>query len=910
MIRVLVDFALNNRFVVLGMAMLLFIWGAISFHNLPVEAYPDVANTWVQVITQWPGRAAEEVEQQVTIPIEIQMNGIPHLQHIRSASLAGLSVVNLIFDDNSDNDWDRQKALERLSQVTLPPGVSAGIGPDFSPIGSVYWYTIKSSNPSVDLMELKSLQDWVISKYIRSVPDVVDDSAFGGLTREYQIRLDPEKLISYGLSLAQVEQQLANSNANAGGSFVEQGTQQINVRAVGLITNVADIEKTVIKTQNGTPLRIKDIAVVTQGPKIRLGQIGKAIHRGDGVVEDDNDVVEGIVFLRKGADTETMLKSLHAMVQRLNDHILPPGVKIVPYLDRDDLVHYTTHTVLHNLAEGMTLVVIILFIFLGNVRGAIIVSLTIPFALLFASICLDLRHISANLLSLGALDFGMVVDGAVVMVENIVRHLNRPEEAPRTLVERIRTAAHEVQRPVFYAIAIIITAYLPIFTLQRVEGKLFKPMAWTVAFALLGALIFSMMIAPALASILFRRDAKQWQNPVMTFLTNRYRTSAHWAIRHRLVTVGTAVVILMISMFLAFGGAIGSEFLPHLDEGAIWVRGTLPPSVGPTESARVADKARQILCSFPEVPQVVNQIGRPDDGTDTTGFFDTEFFVDLLPKEKWRPVFHQDKERLIAAMDRELEEKIPGATWGFSQPISDNLEEAVSGVKGALAVKIYGDDLKTLEVKADEIVAAMQNIRGVEDIGVFRVIGQPNLNFTVDRDQASRYGINVSDVQDAIQTAVGGNAISQVLIGEQRYDLVARYLPEYRDTKEAIEKIRLLAPSGERVSLAQLTKVKVLDGGSEIYREENSRYVAVKFSVRGRDLGSTVEEAIRKVNASVKLPTGYTIDWAGEYESQKRSQRRLLLVLPLTILLIYIILYSMFKSGKWALLTLDRRAHV
>jgi cobalt-zinc-cadmium resistance protein CzcA len=663
----------------------------------------------------------------------------------------------------------------------------------------------------------------------------------------------------------------------------------------------------VIKTQNGTPLRIKDIAVVTQDPKVRLGQIGKAIHRGDGVVEDDDDVVEGIVFLRKGADTETMLKNLHVMVQRLNDHILPPGVKIVPYLDRDDLVHYTTHTVLHNLAEGMILVVIILFIFRGNVRGAIIVSLTIPFALLFASICLDLRHISANLLSLGALDFGMVVDGAVVMVENIVRHLNRPEEAPRTLVERIRTTAHEVQRPVFYAIAIIITAYLPIFTLQRVEGKLFKPMAWTVAFALLGALIFSMMIAPALASILFRRDAKQWQNPVMTFLTNRYRTTAHWAIRHRLVTVGTAVVILMISRFLAFGGAIGSEFLPHLDEGAIWVRGTLPPSVGPTESARVADKARQILASFPEVPQVVNQIGRPDDGTDTTGFFDTEFFVDLLPKEKWRPVFQQDKERLIAAMDRELEERIPGVTWGFSQPISDNLEEAVSGVKGALAVKIYGDDLKTLEAKADEIVGTIQNIRGVEDIGVFRVIGQPNLNFTVDRDQASRYGINVSDVQDAIQTAVGGNAVSQVLIGEQRYDLVLRYLPQYRDTKEAIEKIRLLAPSGERVS-AQLTKVKVLDGGSEIYREENSRYVAVKFSVRGRDLGSTVEEAIRKVSASVKLPTGYTIDWAGEYESQKRLQRRLLLVLPLTILLIYIILYSMFKSVKWALLVLTNIA--
>ena len=602
-----------------------------------------------------------------------------------------------------------------------------------------------------------------------------------------------------------------------------------------------------------------------------------------------------------------MLEGLHAMVRRLNDHILPPGVKIVPYLDRDDLVHYTTHTVMHNLAEGMFLVVVILFLFLGNVRGAIIVSLTIPFALLFASICLDLRHISANLLSLGALDFGMVVDGAVVMVENIVRHLNRPQEAPRSMVDRIRTAAHEVQRPVFFAIAIIITAYLPIFTLQRVEGKLFKPMAWTVAFALIGALVFSMLIAPALASLLFRSEARQWQNPVMTFLVERYRTGVRLAIRNRWVTVGGAVLALALSAFLAFSGVIGSEFLPHLDEGAIWVRGTMAPSTGPTESAMVADRAREVLCSFPEVPQVVDQIGRPDDGTDTTGFFNAEFFVDLLPKEKWRPIFHQNKEELIVAMDRELE-KIPGVFWGFSQPISDNLEEAVSGVKGALAVKIYGDDLKTLEEKADEIEAAMQPIRGVEDLGIFRVIGQPNLNFTVDRDQASRYGINVSDVEDAIQTAVGGNALNQVLIGEQRYDLVLRYLPQYRDTTEAIKQIRLLAPSGERVSLAQLTKVKVLDGGSEIYREENSRYVAVKFSVRGRDLGSTVDEAIKKVNASVKLPTGYTLDWAGEYESAKRSQRRLLIVLPLSILLIYIILYSMFKSAKWALLILTNIA--
>jgi len=907
MIRALVDFSLNNRFVVLSLAFVLFVWGVVAFIKLPVEAYPDVANTWVQVITQWPGRAAEEVEQQITIPIEIQMNGIPHLVHIRSSSLAGLSVVNLIFDDDSNNDWDRQKVLERTAQVTLPANVTASIGPDFSPIGSIYWYTLRSKNPAYDVMELKTLQDWVISKYMKSVPDVVDDSSFGGITREYQIRVDPDKLISYGLSLAQIEQQLTNSNANGGGSFIEVGAQQVNVRAVGLVRNVRDIEQTVLKAQNGAALRVKDIAVVQQGPRIRLGQIGKAIHRADGVVVDDNDVVEGIVFMRKGADTATTLDGIHAMVQRLNKYILPPGVQIVPYLDRDDLVHYTTHTVLHNLGEGMALVVIILFIFLGNVRGALIVALTIPFALLFASICLQLKGVSANLLSLGALDFGMVVDGAVVMVENIVRHLSHRSDHPVTLLDQVRSAAHEVQRPVFYAIAIIITAYLPIFTLERVEGKLFKPMAWTVAFALLGALIFSMLIAPALSTLLFKQGDKQWQNPVMKALADHYRKGVAWAVHERWVMVGLGVVFLGVAGFLAFSGVIGSEFLPHLDEGAIWVRGTLAPSTGPTEGARVTDQARRILCSFPEVPQVVTQVGRPDDGTDTTGFFDTEYFVDLLPKEKWRPVFGQNKERLIAAMDRELE-KIPGVVWGFSQPISDNLEEAVSGVKGALAVKIYGDDLKTLEAKGDEIVAVMRNIRGVEDLGLFRVIGQPNLDFTVDRDQAARFGINVSDVQDAIQTAVGGNALTQVLVGEQRYDLVMRYQPQYRDTKEAIERIRLLAASGERVSLAQLTQVKVADGGSQIYREANSRYIAIKYSVRGRDLGGTVEEAIRKVTEKVKLPPGYTTDWAGEYESQKRSSQRLLLVLPFTILLIYLILYAMFKSVKWALLILTNVA--
>jgi cobalt-zinc-cadmium resistance protein CzcA len=460
-----------------------------------------------------------------------------------------------------------------------------------------------------------------------------------------------------------------------------------------------------------------------------------------------------------------------------------------------------------------------------------------------------------------------------------------------------------VQRPVFYAIAIIITAYLPVFTLQRVEGRLFRPMAWTVAFALLGALIFSMLIAPVLASMLFSKGAEEWRNPVMEAVKNGYRRAVKWGIEHRYVTVGVALLALCIALYVSFGGVIGSEFLPHLDEGALWVRGTLAPSTGPTEGIRLANQARDLLCSFPEVPQCTSQVGRPDDGTDTTGFFNTEYFVDLKPKELWRSVFHEDKDRVIAAMDRELE-KIPGVNWGFSQPIEDNMEEAVSGVKGELATKVYGDDLKVLEEKADQIVKIMQQIKGVEDLGVFHVLGQPNINFEVDREQAARYQINVSDIQDAIQTAAGGSALTQVLEGEARYDLVLRYLPQYRTTKEALENIRLLSPSGERVSLAQLCKIKEEDGGSEIYREGNQRYVAIKYSVRGRDLGSTVEEAIKKVNARLQLPRGYHIDWEGEYESQKRAQARLFVIVPLTILLIFLILYTMFRSFKWSALVL------
>jgi cobalt-zinc-cadmium resistance protein CzcA len=905
MIRALVDFALNNKFVVLAVAVLLLLWGAVSFHTLPVEAYPDIADNYVTVITQWPGRSAEEVEQQVTIPIEVQMAGMPHMTYLRSESIFGLSFVIMIFDDSSVNDWNRQKVLERLTQVTLPAGqnLQPQIGTDWSTTGQIYWYTLRSTNPRYDLMELRSLEDWFLLKQFKSVPNVVDVSDFGGTVREYQVRVDPGRLVAYGLSIGQVEQQLASNNINAGGSFVEVGLQQMNVRALGLFSTVHDIEQTVLKTQTGTALRVKDIADVVQGPKIRLGHMARANHMEDGRIIDEPDVIQGAVLMRKGAEEQPTLDAIHRKVDELNHGLLPPGVRVVPMLDRSDLLHFTLHTVLHNLTEGMILVSIVLFLFLLNARAALIVALTIPFSLLFASIWLNVSHIPANLLSLGALDFGMVVDGAVVMVENIVRHLSRRREAGQTIAMQIREAAHEVQRPVFYAIAIIITAYLPIFTLQRVEGRLFRPMAWTVAFALLGAMTFSILIAPVLAATFFRNGIVERRNRVMENLTEMYRRRLRWAVDHRWMVASVGVAALAGTLYLGFSGVIGAEFLPHLDEGAIWARGTLANSTSLSEGEKFTNNARYVFASFPEVKTVVSEVGRPDDGTDTGGFGNTEYFVDLKPHDQWRPEFHRNKEELIAAMNRALD-RYPGAIWNFSQPIEDNVGEMLTGTKGALALKIFGDDLKILEAKGEEVTVAMAGIPGLEDVKLLRDFGQPNLDLTIDRRQAARFGINVADIQDAVQTAVGGNAVSQVLIGEQRYDVVVRYQEPYRNTQQAIARVRLLSPTGERVSLAQLTNVEVKDGAYDIYREGNSRYIAVTFSVRGRDLGTTVEEAIKRINDKVKMPPGYHVGFSGEYESEKRAEARLAVIVPLTLLVILIILYTMFRSFKWSLLIL------
>src|SRR6266852_4793111 len=896
MIRYLIDFALRNRILVLSVALVLFVWGIISFHNLPIEAYPDVADTYTQIITQWPGHAAEEVEQQITVPLEVQLNGVAHMTHLRSVSLAGLSVITIIYDDQTTTLNARQEVIDRLQQVTLPQAVAPSLGPGYSPTGQIMFYTLQSTNPKYDVMELKTLQDWVVRNQLKSVPNVVEVNIFGGPTRDYQVQVDPGRLVSYGLSLGQVEQAIANNNINAGGGFIERGEQALNVRAVGLMQTTDDIAATVVKVQSGTPVRVRDLGIVAQAPKVRLGQLGKSIRHEDGTVINNDDVVEGIVLLRKGAEADATLDALHEKIKQLNTGLLPAGVTIVPHLDRSDLVHYTTHTVLRNLTDGVLLVTVVLFLFLGNVRSALIVTITIPFALLFAAILLDLSHIPANLLSLGALDFGMVVDGSVVMVENIMRHVEF-SQGKKTFLQLIASAAHEVQKPVFFARIIIIVSYLPIFTLQRVEGRLFRPMAWTVAFALLGALLFALLIAPVLCTLLFRGEIKEWRNPVFHWLQEYYGRRLDWCFDHMKLTLGLGIAALAVMLFLGFGGVIGSEFLPHLDEGAIWVRGTLAPSTGPSAGIDLANRARRVLANFPEAKQVMSQVGRPDDGSDASGFYNTEFFVDLLPRSKWRSEF-KTKDDLIAAMDGDLN-KFPGVDWNFSQPISDNVEEAVSGVKGELAVKLFGTDLKVLEAKANEIQEVMGRIPGVADLGTFQVRGQPNVNLVVDRAAADRFGINVSDVQDAVETAVGGKAVSQILIGEQHYDLTVRYQKPFRSTVEDIANIRILAPSGERVSLGQLCQIKLEDGASTIYRQRSEEHIAIKYSVRGRDLGSTVRQAIEEVHQKVQLPEGYHLDWTGEYESQQRANRRLAVIVPITILLMSFILYSAFDSWKW-----------
>jgi cobalt-zinc-cadmium resistance protein CzcA len=902
MIHSIISFSLRKRALILVFTLVLIIAGIISFKKLPIEAYPDIADTWVQIITQWPGHAGEEIEKQVTVPLEIVLNGVPHKTTLRSVSLPGLSMITLIFDEQTQPFLARQYVLEKLPQATMPAGVQPTLAPMSSPVGQIFWYFLDAKNRNP--MDLKELEDWELEKRWKEIPGVADVVSFGGMNKQFQTLLDPLALANYGLSTSNVVQALSANNQNAGGGFLVQGMQTYNVRGVGAAIKTSDLENVIITQKSGTPVRVRNVGSVIVGPQTRLGQVSMSQHLPDGTVDSRDEIVEGYILSRVGESDEKVLEGIHKKLKDLNERFLSKDIKIQKYLDRSDLIHFTTHTVEENMIIGMCLVFFILFFFLGNLRSAIIVACTIPLALLFASILLDLRKIPANLLSLGALDFGMVVDGAVVMVENIFRHKQQRKASglaeKENIIELILAAAKEVERPIVYAIAVIIFAYLPIFTLQRIEGRLFSPMAWTVAFALLGSLIIVLTVVPVLCSYFLKGELKEWHNPVIEKLKTYYECALNWSLARRHLVIGIAVGSFVLTLYLAFGGPIGSEFLPHLDEGALWVRGTLPPSTSFEGASEIVKKARQVFMKFPEVPITVCQLGRPDDGTDATGFFDTECFVDLKRRNDWRKEF-KTKDDLIKSVNIELS-KIPGVIWNFSQPISDNVEEMMSGVKGSLVVKLYGEDLKILDQKANQIKEALSQVRGIADLGVFEELGQPNINITVDRDKISRYGLNVSDVQDVIETAIGGKVASQIADGEKRFDVVVRYQPQFRQNIEQIKKIAVVTSDGFRIPLEELTDIKIENGASMIYRQSNRRFIAVKFSVRDRDLGSTVEDAQRQIRKKILLPEGYDLDWSGEFESQRRAEARLALVVPLTVLAIFSLLYFMFGTYKWPLL--------
>jgi len=917
MIHRIVEFALKQRLVILVAALVLVGLGVNALRNLPIEAYPDVADTWVQIITQWPGHAGEEVERQITVPTERVMNGVPKQSAIRSTSIAGLSVVTLIFEDGTDSYFARQQVLERLGQIDLPDGVTPGLGPLASPVGEILRYRLVNCAqtrapecsgqdfdvPPRSLNDVKDLEEFVVERELLATPGVADVTSFGGTVKQFQVLVDPSKLAARSLTLTDVETALTNANGNAGGGVIAYGPESLNVRGIGLL-RPEQIEAVPIAVHNGTAVRIRDVASVQVGYQPRLGRVS---------VNSDTDVVAATILLRKGEQAQTVLEQVHARIEDLNRRVLPRGVKLSPYHDRTDLMHLTTHTVRENLLVGVGLVTLILFAFLGNARAALIVAVTIPLSLLIAFILMDYGKIPANLLSIGAVDFGMIVDGSIVMVENIFRIVTEKQEHGETfsLREVVQAAAREVARPIVFAIGIIITAYLPIFTLERVEGKLFRPMAWTVGFALLGALLLAITVVPVLTTFLFKSRLREFDNPLLRFVRKLYLPTLSSVLRRpKLAFIAVAVIFVADALMVH---SIGSEFLPHLDEGAIWMRASMPSNISLPEAENLVDGVhtparnvtgiREILRKFPEIKTSSAQIGRPDDGTDPTGFYNAEFLMVLNDRATWRPEFHKSKDDLIAAINREVS-VIPGVVLGFSQPISDNVEEALTGVKGQLAVKIVGDDLNALNDMAEQIARSIKQVPGVVDLGIFRELGQSNLHIEIQRERAERYGLSVADVERTIETGVGGRVESQIVEGERRHDLVLRYASVDRDSVDAVRRLLIPLTDGHTVPLGQVADITIVGGVSRIFREANRRYIAVKFGVRDRDLGSTVADAQAIVAKNVHIAPGYEVSWGGEFESARRAGKRLAIVIPATVVLIFVLLFAMFGRPREALIIL------
>lgn len=882
--------SLRQKFLVLFFAVLLAGGGIYSFRRLPVDAYPDLSPPQVEITTQWQGHAAEEVERLITVPIETEMNGIPNLTVIRSISLYGLSSVRLTFKSGTDNYFARSQAFERFGDLSLPGGVTPTMDPLFSPSGLIYRYVLDS--PDRSPMDLKILEDWVIERQYKSVPGVADDSGLGGPTMQYQVLLDPAKVAAVGLSVPVVVSSLSANNSNAGGGFYSQGGQFYYVRGLGRINTPQDIENIVVAVHNGTPVLVKDIGRVAIGSAPRLGQFG---------FMDRDEAVEGVILMRKGEQAQVVLDRIEEKTRELNSKILPPDVKIHPFYDRRDLIALTTRTVEDNLLRGMLLVVVILIFFLYDIRSGIIVAVTIPLSLFAAFICLDLKHVPANLLSIGAIDFGILVDGSVVMVENIFRRLaiNTESEKKQSVGRVIVQAAAEVDRPIFYAVAVIVAGFLPIYALSGPSGELFAPMADTTIFALIGALAIALTIVPVLCAWALRGGVRERHNVVFDWVRRVYQKGLDVCLAHPWGTTIASAILFALSLLLIPG--IGAEFMPHLDEGSLWVRATLPSTISFEEASKISPQIRTILRSFPEVTVVSNELGRPDDGTDPTGFFNNEFFVGLKPYGEWNGKY-RTKQELIAAINEKLK-AFPGIVFNFTQPAEDAVDEAETGLKSALAVKIFGSDLTVLEDRAAAVKNVLQHVRGISEITVVKELGQPSLTVTPDRAAIARYGLNVDDINGLIEAAVGGTPATQVVQGEMTFDLVVRLQPKFRETPEAIGNMLVATPGGQQVPLKELAKIQVSNGASFVYREDNSRYIGVQYSINGRDLASAVQDAQRAVAAKVTMPPGYRIVWGGEYEEYTASRRQLQFILPITILLIFMLLFMLYSNFKFPMIT-------
>jgi heavy metal efflux system protein len=884
----LVAAALAQRLLVGLLTLILLGAGIRSLNQLPVDAYPDLSPPMVEVITQWPGHAAEEVERLISVPVERGMNGIPRVAAMRSISLYGLSDVILTSEIGTDNYFARQQVYNALPAVSLPDGVSPSVSPMSAPSGLIYRYVLQS--PDRSPMELKTFEDWVVEPQFKSVPGVADDSGFGGGTMQYQVLLDPAKVAGAGLSVAQVQTSLSANNSNAGGGFYSQGGQFYYVRGLGRIVTPEDIGNVVVAVNNGTPVLLKNIGRVQIGIAPRLGEFG---------YEKQDDAVEGVILLRTGEKAQDVLKGVEAKAKELNQVILPPDVKVVPFYDRSDLVALTTSVVQGNLLRGMLLVIAILIFFLYDFRAGLIVATTIPLSLLFAFICLDIQGASANLLSIGAIDFGILVDAAVVMVENIFRQLALRHGKPFDIFQVIREAAAEVDRPLVYAVAVIVVSFLPIYVLSGPSGILFKPMADTMVFALVGSLVITLTLLPVLCSWFMRNGVRERRNAAFEYIKQRYAKGLDYSLANPWRVTIASGVLLAISLLLI--PVVGGEFMPHLDEGALWVRATMPYTISFDEAAKVTPQIRDVLRSFPEVTTVASELGRPDDGTDSTGFFNVEFYVGLKPYSDWRGSY-RTKAALTAAINRKLLD-FPGIIFNYTQPAEDAVDEAETGLKSALAVKVFGTDLNTLEQKGRQIKRILEQVRGITDVTLVQELGQPSLSIKIDRAKIARYGVNVDDVNNLIQTAVGGTAATQVVQGDQQFDLVVRLDQQYRDNPEEIGNIPMAMPGGQQVPLKELADISVTNGASFIYREANSRYIGVQFSVEGRDLAGAVGDAIRQVKGQVRLPPGYQLNWGGEYSEYQASRTQLQVILPLTLFLIFMLLFALYGNFKFPFIT-------